>query len=206
MSTDQGCFREGREGRALDSLSFTMDNMTNDACKSLCSGYRYYGTEYGSECYCGTRLDNGPEQVPNSACDAPCAGDSQQICGGASLLSIRKNTFNFTTHPPLFNYTYLGCAREPDSSRALEDLISVGLLTRNKCLIICSSGGYGFAGMEYGNECWCGHTLGAIGFNGTCNMPCAGNSSDTCGGSLSLDLYMRVPFNATTSPGMPRRL
>lgn len=189
---------------------YTAANMTNQVCESLCEGYSYYGTEYSTECFCGDSISNGANHVPNSACDMACGGDSTQICGGTSLLSIYKSDFNFTTQAPLFNYTYLGCASEPDDSRALTDLVSVGLLTRNKCLVICSYGGYAYAGMEYGRECWCGHTLGDnVSMNGTCNMPCAGNASETCGGQLSLDLYQNATsqiLNGTDSKGLPCNL
>lgn len=194
---DEGCFLEGSNGRALDQMRFSFDNMTNEVCRSLCSSYRYWGTEYGKECYCGNHIHHGALEVPSSACDYPCLGDSEDICSGISLLSIYQS--NFTVQLPLFNYTYLGCAAEPDSHRALTKLVSMRLLTRHKCLVVCSYGGYNLAGVEYGDECWCGNTLQAdLDFNGTCDMACAGDPSDTCGGRLSLDLYMAPSSNTST--------
>lgn len=198
MFPDEGCFLEGTTGRALSSLMFSFDNMTNEVCRSLCSGYRFHGTEYGKECHCGTHIHNGALEVPSSACDYPCPGDSEEMCGGVSLLSIYRS--NFTVSPPLYNYTYLGCAAEPKSHRALPQLISMGLLTRHKCMVVCSYGEFELAGVEYGDECWCGHTLEAdISFDGTCDMPCSGDPSETCGGRLSLDLYMAPPSTIVTT-------
>jgi glucan endo-1,3-alpha-glucosidase len=47
-----------------------------------------------------------------------------------------------------------------------------------KCLARCTSGGYLYAGLEYGVECFCSQTLksGAVQKpEAECSMPCAGN-------------------------------
>lgn len=189
ISPDQGCFREGTGGRALNQMKFTSGDMTNEACDSFCAGFRYHATEYGTECYCGTKLENGAYQVPDSSCGYPCAGDVQQTCGGGNLLSVYKS--NFTSQRPQFNYTSQGCVGEPDNARALDRVLAAKLMTTGKCLVICSYGNFQYAGLEYGTECWCGNTLGNVKTIGICNMPCAGNTSETCGGSFSLNLYSK---------------
>ncbi|CAN8102201.1 unnamed protein product [Discula destructiva] len=184
----QGCFREGTWGRALVQKTYSSPSLTTAACASYCAGFRYYGTEYGNECFCGTKLDHGAYQVPDSACNTPCAGAQSETCGGGNLLSLYKTSF--TDQIPQLNYTYKGCVGEPDSERALDRVIQVKQMTRNKCLVICAFGNFVYAGLEYGNECWCGNKLGNVKPQGTCNLPCAGNSSETCGGSFSLDLFV----------------
>jgi hypothetical protein len=60
------------------------------------------------------------------------------------------------------------------------------------CIAACK-GRWRFAGLEYGRECWCGNTLGAIGSVPVavdqCNMPCADNATETCGAGLRLNIY-----------------
>lgn len=40
-----------------------------------------------------------------------------------------------------------------------------------------------YAGVQYGDYCFCGHTFGKYGQNELCDMNCSGNLSQICGGS-----------------------
>ena len=55
----------------------------------------------------------------------------------------------------------------------------------------CSNAGYPTFGVEFGQECWCGATLGtttAASF--PCNVICTGNTADSfCGGSNAIQVY-----------------
>jgi hypothetical protein len=83
-----GCFFE-KNPRALDGSYVQGDKqMTNATCRAFCkqSGFRYAGTEWGQECYCGNTL---PDMLlPESACDHKCTGNELEICGGYLRLSI----------------------------------------------------------------------------------------------------------------------
>lgn len=143
----------------------------------------------------GTKLEHGAFQVPDSSCQMPCTGASNETCGGISLLSVYKTSFSDQT--PQANFAYLGCAGEPAKARALDNVIQITKLTQNKCLVICAYGGFQYAGVEYGNECWCGNKLSLnTQLNATCYFPCAGNSSEICGGSLSLNLFQDLTWKA----------
>ncbi|KAF5389522.1 hypothetical protein D9757_004225 [Collybiopsis confluens] len=77
-----GCVAEGTTGarRALTGTSYTDSAMTPAICQSLCVGYKYAGTEYGSECYCGdTFTNNGASGiiVASSNCNSKCSGDTK---------------------------------------------------------------------------------------------------------------------------------
>lgn len=64
-------------------------------------------------------------------------------------------------------------------------------MTVEYCQAYCMSNNMPLAGVEYGSECYCGMSLGfnsSAGFTG-CNMACAGNSSQTCGGPSRLNVY-----------------
>lgn len=67
-------------------------------------------------------------------------------------------------------------------------------MTSNKCLVLCSYNTYMYAGLQYGTECWCGNSLDPLAKPtdaAKCAIPCSGNSSETCGGSLTLQLYVK---------------
>ncbi|KAG8881684.1 hypothetical protein FRB97_009233 [Tulasnella sp. 331] len=65
-------------------------------------------------------------------------------------------------------------------------------MTNAQCIQTCSGLGYPYAGTEYGNECYCGNTLPASLLDATtadCNAPCAGATSQICGGTYKLSVY-----------------
>lgn len=51
--------------------------------------------------------------------------------------------------------------------------------------------GYQYAGTQYSSECWCGNSYGLYGVKPTneCNMPCAGNEGEMCGGANRNSVY-----------------
>ncbi|KAH8750535.1 WSC domain-containing protein [Diaporthe sp. PMI_573] len=187
-----GCYREATGTRALSRATLTHPRLTIGVCQDFCKGYRYYGLEFGNECYCGYKLHDSTYQVPDSACALPCIGDLTQTCGGGNLLSLYKS--NLTMQVPKVNYTPQGCYAEPQNSRALHRVLATDKLTSNKCLVLCSYSNYKYAGLQYGSECWCGNTLDPLSKltdPSKCATPCGGNSSETCGGSLTMQLYVK---------------
>ena len=63
--------------------------MTTEMCMDYCRdrAYTIAGTQNGRECYCGNEIS--PKiKLQDSDCTSPCAGNSEQICGGSWILSI----------------------------------------------------------------------------------------------------------------------
>lgn len=113
-------------------------------------------------------------------------------------------------------WSYFGCVDESWNERLLQGFAySSASLTPLQCLTLCSSGGYTYAGLEYGDECYCGNefigTGGTVGSDSTCNTPCAGESSEMCGAAWELSLYKYAApaigscnnDNTTTTPMDP---
>ncbi|TVY84936.1 WSC domain-containing protein [Lachnellula suecica] len=192
-----GCFSDPSAPRALlyDS-PLDSQNMTVEKCVAFCKGndYRYAGLEYYGECFCGASV-NGP-QIDESNCNFPCTGNNSEICGGNDIISIYQDpTFPSVNQADISDYQPLGCYSEGTSGRSLawrQDQVSSTSLTIESCLSACKTGGYSIAGVEFGQECYCGVVLG----NGTlpqtsgCDVPCTGNSAEICGGSGTLNLFV----------------
>ncbi|KAK3374563.1 WSC domain-containing protein [Podospora didyma] len=81
-----GCWAE-TSPRALSGSAYASTAMTNAACGNVCKndGFVYFGTEYGSECYCGNSFTS--VETPGD-CTMDCAGDNTQDCGNGNRLSV----------------------------------------------------------------------------------------------------------------------
>jgi hypothetical protein len=65
-----------------------------------------------------------------------------------------------------------------------------------RCLNLCTLGGFGFCGVEFGQECWADNEINpAAGTTNisACSDACVGNTSEFCGGSNALDVYETTP-------------
>jgi hypothetical protein len=87
-----GCFQEPTCGednlaRALSSIAVSSASMTVEKCAAAvaAAGYKYAAVQYGIQCYGGNDISAYVEQ---GTCNTPCAGNSDQICGGGCANSI----------------------------------------------------------------------------------------------------------------------
>ncbi|KJR85010.1 uncharacterized protein SPSK_11004 [Sporothrix schenckii 1099-18] len=207
-----GCFKENNPGRQLQKQLYSSSNNTAAMCIAACAAgsYTYCGTQYNSECWAGNTIP--VLQVSENDCNYPCSGSLDQICGGngvgtdaggayISLYAVggASNSSDPTPPPggPVVNlgdhgYVSVGCYHEPSAGRALTNQLSISNQTVDTCLAAAAVGGYTYAGLEYGGECWVGNALntGASEVDlTTCSMTCNNNGSEYCGGSLLLNVY-----------------
>lgn len=74
------------------------------------------------------------------------------------------------------------------------------VMTVQRCMKFCGKSEY--AGLEYGRECWCSVDLNTLSLklpDSSCDLACSGNSSQVCGGSLTITLYKRIPGARSTA-------
>ncbi|TFK31652.1 WSC domain-containing protein [Crucibulum laeve] len=101
-------------------------------------------------------------------------------------------------------WSSLGCYTDSTSSRTLAtaSFTSVDGMTITSCVNFCNSGGYRFAGMEFGRECYCDNSIrspGAIASANDCNMPCTGDASSVCGAADRLSVYASSATSTSTT-------
>ena len=71
------------------------------------------------------------------------------------------------------------------ASRLLPDQAVYTDNTPQKCIWECKKKGFAYAGVEYGNQCYCGNTrppTSALLDPSQCNYRCEGDNSQMCGG------------------------
>ncbi|WWC61580.1 uncharacterized protein I303_104164 [Kwoniella dejecticola CBS 10117] len=197
-AASSSCIAEGTSGRALASARLSAADMTIGKCLDFCQskGWQYAGLEYANECYCGDQLLNGASlsnTLPASKCAMGCAGDQATTCGGSNSLQLYNNPDLALKNTINSGFTYQGCIKEVSGRALSATSVTTSDLTIDKCLDYCKGAGYFYAGLEYANECYCSNQLdnGASdqNFSNQCNMPCAGNSAQICGGPNAITLY-----------------
>ncbi|CAM9660094.1 unnamed protein product, partial [Laminaria digitata] len=95
------------------SLQHTPDSTSVlQVCAEFCSGSFYFGTEYGTECFCGVSADDVTE-LDEARCTFACAGDASQTCGGPSAISVYE--YDTVVTPP----GYLGCWEDSEAIRIM---------------------------------------------------------------------------------------
>lgn len=211
-----GCYTEATNARALGERAFADDDMTLGACATFCEGYTYFGTEYGRECYCGNRFNAGSVEAEASQCNMRCSGFECTLCGAGNRLSVytrggtgpetsstgpgpgSTTTSGTPSTPTGFpeGWDPYGCWIDGANGRILNyQAPDNRQLTLELCVQICDDRGYTIAGAEYGVQCFCGNSIVNGGVraqsDSECNVACAGDSSQNCGGGGRMNIFAR---------------
>ncbi|KAG9312683.1 copper radical oxidase [Chiua virens] len=217
--TYAACYVDNADGRVLGN-EYDNSTTTVESCIAYCSASNYTiaAIEYSTQCFCGDYLINGAVKAPDSDCNMACGGNSAEACGGSNRLSVYTSTGNVTALPiPTIqntnlpgSWTYKGCLPEPSSTRMFPyELDWTTNNTVTACLNQCAAFGYPVAGLEYGEQCFCGDVSDVTANNGSfvadseCNMACSGDPIHLCGGSYTLTTYYWTgsPLYVWNTPG-----
>jgi len=214
--TPLGCYSEPS---TLDGNSIIdYQNMTLEFCANFCADqYPYFGVQDVGFCYCGINPGAGYAPVNISNCDRACPANQAENCGGdgffnmfsvsgvaittssstttsSSLTTITSSsTSSSAVSSPTAAYTYQGCFVDPGNPRALAaaNYINHTTMTIEVCASFCTPT-YTIFGLEYGGECWCDNLLelgSTLAAETDCNLPCAGDATETCGAGNRLSVY-----------------
>ncbi|KAF7291129.1 hypothetical protein MIND_01256100 [Mycena indigotica] len=211
-----GCFTDNTGARTLSGATTTdPSNMTVENCIAFCDAkaFIFAGLEFHQECYCDNFIENSAVNASLSDCTLACTGNAAESCGGAGRLNI----FWSGAEPPpppsiptsIGDWVSLGCYSDNvnGQGRTLVDAMNVdggaAKVSLETCTAACFTAGMPYAGTEFADECYCGNTLSNGGGPeplADCNMLCAGNSSEFCGGGNRLLLFHFVGTNLPPPP------
>lgn len=198
-SSTSKCITEASTGRALVGNSFTSQSLTLDQCVDVCdqTGFQYAGAEYGAECYCSNTIstaNGGGMEVAASDCNMNCAGNSQQKCGAGYRITLY--TKNTVSNPLPTGWVKNFCTIDQDT-RVLDgySYSDGSSMTPATCIVACAQRGFILAGVENGNECYCGNTIKQAypTKDADCKTACSGDDSQYCGGGWRLMVYIKTP-------------
>ena len=118
--------------------------------------------------YCGNTIANGGTLLTdtsnpgNYTCEMRCPGAEPEICGGSAVLSIYNNTKYVAPKQKakIGKYVAKGCLTDPNTSgRSLQGASTTSsVMMEELCVKYCLGQRYHYAGIEYGDECYCGNS------------------------------------------------
>ncbi|CAG8557172.1 8112_t:CDS:2, partial [Acaulospora morrowiae] len=193
-------------------------------CIMFCANYlfNYSALTRGSECRCGNQ--DGLKayiQTSNSSCNIPCVGNNSYFCGGQEAYTIYTAALTKNKIPPgglppinkkldILNspkndISYKGCFKDSPycNVRRLDGIqFEEQSMTVDMCTKYCSQKNYKYAGLEEATQCFCGNSYDSFTALGSedCGSSCGGNSSQICGGPLTLSIYEVFTNPAPSNP------
>lgn len=203
-----GCYVDNTNNARALPYSASPSSNTPANCAAACSklGYKYSGTEYSSQCFCGPTLPN--TNTTASTCNMACSGDSTQTCGGPNRLNIVQDLSwkqTFFVRQSYQTWNLAGCYVDVVSNRTLPNGVNLNAYggannaTIANCLSACQAAGYTYCGEEYYTQCYGSNTAPAASLIASpandplaagCGYACAGNSTESCGGSNRIIVYV----------------
>jgi hypothetical protein len=116
---------------------------------------------------------------------------------GAGTTSISTTINKSSTPSTLSGYKYAGCYHDSSSARALTGIQFANpgsTISNTNCVSYCRAQGYSMAATEYAGQCFCGNQFNTkIKIDESkCNMRCAGDSTQICGGPDALSVYTKT--------------
>ncbi|XP_065225844.1 uncharacterized protein LOC135849377 isoform X2 [Planococcus citri] len=168
---------------------------SNGRCMNLCDqkGFKYAGTQRGSQCFCMNKPPSATFRGDDSKCDdAPCSGEPTSTCGSNDGMKIFRTRRTDEIQPVVVRY--LGCFSDQKVFPTMEGTkVTVEKkLTSSYCIETCRLKGYAFSGVESGTDCYCSHAFPSIHMkvrDEECNIPCSGNRTEYCGGQFKIGVY-----------------
>ncbi|KAK3998248.1 WSC domain-containing protein [Cladorrhinum sp. PSN332] len=221
--TSLGCYVD-TPARVFPYNVIGTDDMTAAKCAENCAGYPYFGTQYSRECFCGTTAPIEPSSA--SECSMTCTGDESEYCGGGmrlnvyrvdSLTSTATTTVSGsatstpastpTASPVVDGYEYQGCWTDNVPNRVLPgNTFADGAMTLAKCADFCKTSSYGWFGVTYSSECFCGATLDTNSVQvgeSDCNMACSGDPTEKCGAGNRVNVYADPALAVPVASNLP---
>ena len=128
-----------------------------------------------------------------------CTGNSTETCGAGGLIEVfgGPNPPRAAQLPAGWSiFSDAPCAQDSAARMFTDTLIAGPLLaatdTPAACTSFCADQGYTLAGVEGGDECYCGtefRETPQVLEQTECNLPCQGAIGIPCGGNFAIQLY-----------------
>jgi WSC domain len=125
-------------------------------------------------------------------------GKTDKSISGGEQATTQGVSKRVSSPPPPATARYIGCFRDQQTnplpgaiaSRDLNGLMTNDTgMTSARCISVCRSQGFTYAGTQDSTYCFCGNAYGRSGAATNCNMACGGNPAEMCGGGWANSVY-----------------
>ncbi|XP_078313062.1 zonadhesin-like isoform X2 [Crassostrea virginica] len=125
----------------------------------------------------------------------PCRGTSKYLEVSYACQTVSPQP----PKPPQTPVSYLGCYEDRRVRLLDQQFIRMARLTISACKELCRKRKKKYAGVEHGNECFCGDNMKKYPKRPEkeCSYPCSGNPKEKCGASWRISVYQ---VNTPESP------
>ncbi|CAM9880751.1 unnamed protein product [Ectocarpus sp. 12 AP-2014] len=186
-----GCFEDEKDKRIFGK-KYVDAHMTTAMCAGLCDDSKYFGMQYGNECWCGSSEDRPQRHGESKKCTMACVGDSSaETCGGNNAMDVYQHEGKPDDIPK--GTKYLGCFADKPSDRALKlKFTASSKMDYDACKKICDKEDARYFALQYGQECFCGARKEDYDKHGPaiCHMKCPGDSDLVCGGGRAQNVFL----------------
>jgi len=211
--TGYGFHGDFLNGWDVDVLQKATDTCNNDSgLITDCPVFEFFSDAQSQACVIAPSINEAVtgelEKLPGCNPVTYGPGEASPVSGSACT-STAKLGYNPVYYQNVTGWDYVGCAPDSVSSRTLSNSTYMSSdMTVEGCLSYCKSKGLNYAGLEYSTQCYCGSSLPAAlgptpGVLGNCFSPCAGNSSQYCGGANRLSIYYTSANLASSTISCP---
>ncbi|KAJ9110132.1 hypothetical protein QFC19_001803 [Naganishia cerealis] len=191
----QGCYASTlvQTKQAYADYQYSSNDLTIDFCKSTCAyfGYSYSAVWAGYSCNCGNVLIQ-TNRLPDANCNTACRGNSSMLCGGPNSLDVYQADKSYTPDTTaLVAKGWLGCYGNPQTGTPLSEYsYTDSKMTPQLCQTACKQvANYKYSALS-GITCTCGNTNAGVLISPlVCKNTCAGDNTQTCGGSYAASVY-----------------
>ncbi|KAF9469422.1 hypothetical protein BDZ94DRAFT_1317322 [Collybia nuda] len=196
-----GCSVDSPTGSSLRHGVGGFPSTDTSHCLSKCVGFKLVGIRNGNQCFCGNALLNDTPLLRSfgGPCNTGCEENPREECGGPNAHTVYRHGLDPITSGPgkiiqsYDGWTVSNCFTDMGSNRTLSNSVNFREdMTLEQCLNSCKAQGFRLAGVEYGQECYCGNAIqppGAVVTSGCDAMQCVSNAGQLCGGPDRLLVY-----------------
>jgi hypothetical protein len=196
--TGYGFHGDFLNGWDVDVLQKATDTCNNDSgLITDCPVFDFFTTAQSQACVIAPTINEAVtgelEKLPG--CNPVSYGPGRAPYSESGCTDTAALGYNPIYYQNVTGWDYVGCAPDSVSSRTFTNSTYMSdSMTVEGCLSYCKARGLNYAGLEYATQCYCGDSLPTAlqpttGVLGNCFSPCAGNSSQYCGGANRLSIY-----------------
>ena len=196
--TGYGFHGDFLNGWDVPTLQKATDTCNNDSgLITDCPVFDFFTSAQSSACVLAPTINEAVtgelEKLPG--CNPVSYGPGRAPYSESGCTDTATLGYNPVYYQNVTGWDYVGCAPDSVNSRTLANSSYMSSdMTVESCLSYCKNRGLNYAGLEYATQCYCGSSLPDAlaptkGVLGNCFSPCAGNSSQYCGGANRLSIY-----------------